>query len=99
MLAPFRAELNIRGVGPAGGADPLRGAGLVDAEALGEDRRREPTGERQQRAVAAGTTGDADGCQALAQVLGGDMRPRLAAREQPGGAFSIGAGGCVFNRP
>jgi hypothetical protein len=31
-------ELDLAGVGGAGGADPLRGAGLLDAEALGEDR-------------------------------------------------------------
>jgi hypothetical protein len=61
----------------------LRGAGLVDAEALGEDRCREPAGEGEQRALAARTAGHAVGCQALAQVLGGDMRPGLAAREQP----------------
>jgi hypothetical protein len=36
---------DVAGVGGAGGADPLCGAGLVDAEALGEDRCREPAGE------------------------------------------------------
>jgi hypothetical protein len=61
----------------------LRGAGLVDAEALGEDRCREPAGEGEQRAVAATTAGDAVGCQALAQLLGGDVRPGLVDREQP----------------
>jgi hypothetical protein len=74
-------ELDGAAVGGAGGADPLRGAGLVDAEALGEDRCREPAGEGEQRALAARTAGHAVGCQALAQVLGGDMRPGLAARE------------------
>jgi hypothetical protein len=36
-------------MGGAGGADPLRGAGLVDVEALGEDRCGEPAGEGEQR--------------------------------------------------
>ena len=47
-------ELDVAAVGGAGGADPLRGAGLVDAEALGEDRCGEPAGEGEQRAVTAG---------------------------------------------
>jgi hypothetical protein len=61
----------------------LRGAGLVDAEAIGEDRCRESAGEGEQRAMAARTAGHAVGRQALAQVLGGDVRRGFAAREQP----------------
>ena len=38
-------DLDVAAVGGACSADPLRGAGLVDAEALGEDRCREPAGE------------------------------------------------------
>jgi hypothetical protein len=41
------------------------------------------------RAVATGAAGDAVGRQALAQVLGGDMRAGLAAREQPAVLFAI----------
>jgi hypothetical protein len=52
-------ELDVAAVGGTGGADPLRGAGLVDAEALGEDWCRESAGEGEQRAVAARATGDA----------------------------------------
>jgi hypothetical protein len=80
--APFRAEPDVGGVGGAGGARPLRCAGLVDAESFGEDRCGEPAGERQQCAVATGAPGDAVGRQALAQVLGGDVGAALAAREQ-----------------
>jgi len=60
------------------------------AEALGEDRCRKPAGEGEQRAAAARTAGDAGGCQALAQVLGGDVRAGLAAREQPAVYVSVG---------
>jgi hypothetical protein len=83
-------ELGVAAVGGAGGTRRLCGAGLVDSEALGEDRCRESAGEGEQRAVAAGTAGDAVGRQALAQVLGGDVRPGLAAREQPAVFFTIG---------
>jgi hypothetical protein len=84
------AELDVAAVGDARSAGPLRGAGWVDAEALGEDRCGESVGEREQRAVAAGAAGDAVGCQALAQVLGSDVGAGLAAREQPAVFVAVG---------
>ena len=62
----------------------------MDAESFGEDRCGESAGEGEQCAVAAGAAGDAVDCQALAQVLGRDVRPGLAAREQPAVLFAVG---------
>ena len=78
------ADADVVGVGGAGQPRPPRGAVLVDADALREDRRWQPAGEREHRAVAAvDRPVDADPSQSLSQRLGGEMAADLTAGEQP----------------
>jgi hypothetical protein len=78
------AQLNVVGVSGAGEAHPVRGAGLVDADSLGEDRRGEPGGEREQRSVASVEAAlDPVALEPLTQPLAADVRSGMATGQQP----------------
>jgi hypothetical protein len=84
-LAVVDTHRNVVSVGAARHADPRRGTGLVDPDSLGEDRRREPRGEREQRGVPAFSAAlDPVVLQAFLQCLRGDVLPGMPTGQQPG---------------
>lgn len=78
------ADADVVGVGSAGQARPPRGAALIDAEALRENRRWQAARERQHRAVATvDRPADTDPCQPLPERFGTEVTASVTAGKQP----------------
>ena len=79
-VAGDRPGSDVVGVVASGSAGPLRRAGAMHGEVLGQDRGGQLRGQRQQCAAPAGSDGEIEHPKPSAKLLGGDVRAVLAHR-------------------